>query len=726
MSIPSNISKEHLLKAIDKIDEEGIPSGGDSQYYDVVINDKRYPPKLIVSFANIFANGTELERSSFGGGINSNCFKLLQKEGFIIENKQKMQNIKLYDIHGAGTIENFENLFDPDNNFFYWDFNKFKKYVKGDIVFWVNRTARTALYTILDSTEVKTSFSNGKIIINDSATNLFAKAKDENLFEKFYRFKILDILEIPEIWNYSNKVPFNGQTMAIKLYETNINEPQKKIEKINDLKILFAANEEVSQILDNAITALGGKVTTKEISIMEKFRKYMYGIHKNKSTSDQYINAMPKIQKWLIDNHVTESNFDIWKDRYLISSINEKLTSAYKEQWKELNKNEGGWYGSPWNLWVKFNENPITTTATTSMTDTGKYATILNAIKTKPFILLAGISGTGKSRLVRTLAFQTCINEELRTDPRKPGNFELIPVRPNWHDSSELMGYISRINGEKYISTTFLKFVAKAWRYPNVPFFLCLDEMNLAPVEQYFAEYLSIIETRQVKEDKIETDHLISRSSFENKELYSKLLNDLSLEDDTLFEEGISIPDNLIVIGTVNMDETTHSFSRKVLDRAMTFELNNVDLFSGLDDTIKDWDYPSSFIEFKNVVGEFTGGSEVVNLYPESKKVIEFLQDLNKELEGTPFKIAYRVRDEFLIYCHYAGKNRSGINWLNIALDDMTSMKVLSRIEGDESKTGEVLRNLQKVLSSNYARSNAKLKEMETRLQKSGYTSYWS
>ncbi|MBK7095622.1 MAG: hypothetical protein IPH57_11430 [Saprospiraceae bacterium] len=86
---------------------------------------------------------------------------------------------------------------------------------------------------------------------------------------------------------------------------------------------------------------------------------------------------------------------------------------------------------------------------------------ILNAIKTKPFILLAGISGTGKSRLVRTLAYKTCSKEDLRKDPKKPGNFELIPVRPNWHDSSELMGYVSRINGEKYITTTFLQFIAK-------------------------------------------------------------------------------------------------------------------------------------------------------------------------------------------------------------------------------------------------------------------------
>lgn len=351
---------------------------------------------------------------------------------------------------------------------------------------------------------------------------------------------------------------------------------------------------------------------------------------------------------------------------------------------------------------------------------------ILTAIKTKPFILLAGISGTGKSRLVRTLAFQTCPLHLQDEELKKPGNYELIPVRPNWHDSSELMGYVSRINGEKYITTAFLKFIAKAWKNIDTPFFLCLDEMNLAPVEQYFAEYLSIIETRQVKKDDIVTDYIISRSSFEDQKLYTKLLEDLGLNERT-FSEGISIPKNLIVIGTVNMDETTHSFSRKVLDRAMTFEMNEVDLLAGLDLEQNDWSYPYEIIEINQVVGEFTSGAEVYNdTFKERIKVLDFLQKVNRELEGTPFKIAYRVRDEFLIYCYHTSQNNSNTNWLMDALDEMTSMKILSRIEGDENKTQHVLSNLLKIITSDYKKSHSKLLEMQNRLQSSGYTSFWS
>lgn len=452
---------------------------------------------------------------------------------------------------------------------------------------------------------------------------------------------------------------------------------------------------------------------------MEKFRDYMYKIHKNKTTSDDYIKMMPKIEAWFITNGLVGINFKIYNDIYLIESLNEKLSTTFKAKWKDLNKIESNWYSSPWNLWTKFNKMNIE-----PKTDNA-FEEILYAIKTKPFILLAGISGTGKSRLVRTLAYKTCSKEELRENPKKPGNFELIPVRPNWHDSSELLGYVSRINDEKYITTSFLQFIAKAWKNVDVPFLLCLDEMNLAPVEQYFAEYLSIIETRQVKGEKIGTDYLISKASFENHSLYSKLLADLSL-DENEFSEGISIPNNLVVVGTVNMDETTHSFSRKVLDRAMTFEMNIVDLNAGLDNTKNDWSYPETFISSDEVIGDFTSGAEVVNEFVESKKVIDFLININTELEGTPFKIAYRVRDEFLIYCYYASLNQTNSNWLTNALDEMTIMKILSRIEGDETKTGSVLSNLKRVLTADFKKSNTKLNEMEARLLSSGYTSFWS
>ena len=127
---------------------------------------------------------------------------------------------------------------------------------------------------------------------------------------------------------------------------------------------------------------------------------------------------------------------------------------------------------------------------------TNSYKKYLLALRTKTFLLLAGISGTGKSRIVREFAFKSCPKYLQDEDGTTPGNYCMIEVKPNWHDSTELLGYYSNLSKE-YQFKKFVKFLVKAKMYPDVPFFVCLDEMNLAPVEQYFAEVLSILETRK-------------------------------------------------------------------------------------------------------------------------------------------------------------------------------------------------------------------------------------
>lgn len=148
----------------------------------------------------------------------------------------------------------------------------------------------------------------------------------------------------------------------------------------------------------------------------------------------------------------------------------------------------------------------------------------LRAMRTKPFLLFAGISGTGKSRIVKQMAFDSCPdNNILRSDLTSPGNYCLIEVKPNWHDSTELLGYESKIEGKHYQLTPFVKFLAKAMLYPNVPFFVCLDEMNLAPVEQYFAEFLSVLESRTKIDGHIVSEPLIKADIFKNYDLSKDL-----------------------------------------------------------------------------------------------------------------------------------------------------------------------------------------------------------
>lgn len=390
-----------------------------------------------------------------------------------------------------------------------------------------------------------------------------------------------------------------------------------------------------------------------------------------------------------------------------------------------------------------------------------KYRPYITAIKSKPFLLLAGISGTGKSRIVRELA-RACW--EVGTSDykeHKPKNYEMVQVKPNWHDSSELIGYVSRLGEEPaFISGDFLKFIVKAWENPHVPYFLCLDEMNLAPVEQYFAEYLSVVESRKKDEEtgdvvtdpilKPEYEAELDEKTNERvpKAWYKNLINELLVEcpDEKQFglyrqfiEKGISIPQNLIVVGTVNMDETTFSFSRKVLDRAMTIEMNEVNLAGGLTqkhETI-------GKLNYDDLVGTNVEGVDVYADYQAvCDKAIEYLKSINDVLEGTPFKVAYRTRNEFLLYVvnnlpyhkDEAGNELSEEDVVARALDEITSMKVLSRIEGDDQKVSqELLDGLKQVVSDMLPNdamreasvSLAKLREMNKR-REAGFTSFWS
>lgn len=366
-----------------------------------------------------------------------------------------------------------------------------------------------------------------------------------------------------------------------------------------------------------------------------------------------------------------------------------------------------------------------------STTDNSSYLPYLTALRTKPFMLLAGISGTGKSRIVREMAKACWTPEEDEYGKNCPRNFCMVQVKPNWHDSSDLIGYVSRINGEKYVVGPFLRFIAKAIKDPKRPYFLCLDEMNLAPVEQYFAEYLSVIESRKLQDRHIETDPIVP---FENTEAYGSLIDQLFDSDEERkaykTEEGgkrLTIPENLFVVGTVNMDETTFSFSRKVLDRAMTIEMNEVNLHGGLE--------AGGAAEFGYIGEDMMGdAAEGKDIYADNQAlcddIITYLGKVNEILEGTPFKIAYRTRNEFLLYAvnrlHFATDSE-----LWQTLDEMTSMKILSRIEGDNERCERVLREMKQLLTETVGEhaldsvSLKKIDEMTLKL-KSGYTSYWA
>ena len=385
----------------------------------------------------------------------------------------------------------------------------------------------------------------------------------------------------------------------------------------------------------------------------------------------------------------------------------------------------------------------------------------LRAMRTKPFLLFAGISGTGKSRIVKQLAYKSCPDHaELRKDTTSPGNYCLIEVKPNWHDSTELLGYRSQIGSKHYVLTPFIKFLVNAMLHSDTPFFACLDEMNLAPVEQYFAEFLSVLESRKKKDGHITSEALIKADVF--KEFEHQLRNELfglesSTSDEygthatsdptlhygkenevyeTLKTDGLRIPENLIVIGTVNMDETTHQFSRKVIDRAMTIEMNIADgeaPFTSFFDDYEELAYADNPLGKDLFLPQFVSASEALAAMTEEDR--QFLKDelpsklaaLNHALNGTPFKIAYRVQNELILYFAALRADSPDVEKVKLlvtAIDSILMMKVLPRIEGDVDLLKEPLKALADY-TAEYPQSLDKIKEMSERLERGQFTSFW-
>lgn len=423
---------------------------------------------------------------------------------------------------------------------------------------------------------------------------------------------------------------------------------------------------------------------------------------------------------------------------------------------------------------------PIEPTSETTELDSREYA-YMAAIKTKPFLILGGFSGTGKSLLVKSLAFTTCpCDGVLNTSETSPGNYLLVSVKPNWHDATDITGFRSSVNRNYYV-TDFMRFLVKAKLHPNVPFFVCLDEMNLAPVEEYFADFLSVIESRKRKKDgTIVTDAIVPASVFNDNDyaddfdIFLKIglkpINEVKditeftakvkesdsdesefFEQSWLVEElkrdGLTIPQNVIIIGTVNMDDTTNSFSRKVIDRAMTFETIVGTFDSSYFDSDVTLGYVKNYRKGELFISDEVRATEMMEdgrftLSDEEKnRIIGFINSVNSDLEGTPFKISYRILNETILLYRAKQKivelmgeeeKKDGVEVntdLNTIFDDILMQKVLPRIEGDFEKCDKCLVKLgDRAERMEWKQSSEKIEFMIKRFGKdhSGFTSFWN
>lgn len=487
----------------------------------------------------------------------------------------------------------------------------------------------------------------------------------------------------------------------------------------------------------------------------------------SEKSADNYCGGIKVIDSWmkkLFPEFTSCFDFTVYSslNKYAKTLLDNSDFKKFNESSSSKNMYSGSieWYLSFLQALELLRNHHVVRQSTIPLTEIG-YSNIIRAMRTKPFLLLAGISGTGKSRIVKQMAFDSCPNSDaLRSDLTAPGNYCLIEVKPNWHDSTELLGYESKIGGEHYQLTPFVKFLAKAMLYPNVPFFVCLDEMNLAPVEQYFAEFLSVLESRTKIDGHIVSEPLIKADIFKKYNLRKALFSaekekseynqaQRNVEPEPTYgkeaevynfleEYGLRIPENVIVIGTVNMDETTHQFSRKVIDRAMTIEMNlpEGNPFMDFFDNSPELVYRSEPALPSLYLATETKASDVIKDLAEDtpektewlkSEVASFLTGLNTALDGTPFKVAYRVQNELMLYFYQLLLEDKSLEWetiLNTACDQILMMKVLPRIAGDEELLQKPLERLA-VFCEQFVSAKKKIKEMTERLGQSRFTSFW-
>ncbi|RZK10865.1 MAG: DUF3578 domain-containing protein [Flavobacterium sp.] len=571
MAIPQNITRDHLLKAIHKIDTEGIPTDAESQYFDVVFNDKRYPPKLMISYANLFANGEILERSAFTGGKGQPSFRILEQNGFKIENKGDSSEpsyfnelIRFLDQANTGGLKtaHFHNNFLGLN-------------VK--VSFGQGTQARVPWISFLASGQ---STSNG-------------------------------IYPVYLLYRDINKL-----FLAYGVSETNKPKSEWNIEKD---------------------------------TLSEYFSKNALGDPKPYPNSFVY--------------EVYDLSQDLNKDE--IDTDLRGLIKAYKQKLKQIPTKET-------ENQVDFDFKIFQEDIQNSNLKLDPFITerFMFSLLAKPFVILTGLAGSGKTKLAQTFAKWISKSNE---------QYCLVPVGADWTNKEPLLGFPNSLTSNEYIKPDngVLDLIINASLDKQKPYFLILDEMNLSHVERYFADFLSLMESNE-------------------------LLTLYKGEKRRGVPSDIPWPQNLFIIGTVNVDETTYMFSPKVLDRANVIE------FRVSEEEMRQFLLEPEIINVENISGAGSAMGEsflrialsqsytVSDLHMFSQTLLVFFREL--KISGAEF--GFRTASEILRLASIASSLNS--NWTaNVILDVAIIQKLLPKLHGSRSKIAGPLTSLAKLCVAN-------------------------
>lgn len=317
----------------------------------------------------------------------------------------------------------------------------------------------------------------------------------------------------------------------------------------------------------------------------------------------------------------------------------------------------------------------------------------------KPFVILTGNSGTGKTRISKQFA------EYLeQKDIKGNKNWLIVPVGADWTDNTKVLGFFNPLADEGkggYVKTDILKLMERANENKEIPYFIILDEMNLSHIERYFSDFLSHMETPD---------------------------NPLDIDGYGTLE----FPKNLFVVGTVNIDETTYMFSPKVLDRANVVEFKPdkqsvMDLFVSAErfektQAANDGSSQGFLKLAKDIQNQKSTLTE-----DDISTIRTIFTTVYEELQKCGFEFAYRTVKEIKQYISAAARLQEefGEEQLTQAIDEQLLQKVLPKIHGNKKEIGELLTALESVCESNaLTNSMVKIKQMKGRLEATQYASF--
>lgn len=288
------------------------------------------------------------------------------------------------------------------------------------------------------------------------------------------------------------------------------------------------------------------------------------------------------------------------------------------------------------------------------------FVNVHTAIKCSSLVILSGLSGTGKSQLVEVYAKALGIEERLL----------VIPVRPSWNDDSDLLGYVDLVHMVYRPSDTgFVDLLVSAQNNSDKMYLVCFDEMNLARVEHYFSQFLSILE-RQKRELQLYDEQYIGR-------LYNS-------KD---YPYKIKIGDNIRFVGTVNVDESTYHFSDKVLDRANVIQLNVLNYAT-------EWK-EKPYATKRPVIWSSDDYARLLvkGLASHADRLHELLWDIHQLMQcaSTKYGIGPRIVKAIETYLNNLPQEVIDNFDRRSALDYQVVQRVLTKVRGPESQLGAIL-----------------------------------